>query len=324
MVSWLRESAQSPHTKGRYRRDLGRLAGFLHGKGRGLLDTRAEDITALAVVMSGRRTGLDRRVHPLRRSNTVATTATAWSSFFEHCVRHGRMTTNPVSQARVNGATAYPPHTHNPPRPLQERDLVALVVEAHRDDWLGGALGASLLGLIIVTGWRPERITGRWLADLLTPADTGGRPAITCGAEQVPLPEAVHGYLTAWISRGRPTGRGPELFRDRSGYRTITAVDLMRLVNRCALRAGLGETVTASQVARAVQGLTERGIRPELPVLEELERRAPAPEQLALPDSPAGYDDTPHRGQQTLFPLPDNVIRLPHRRRGWARRRAAW
>lgn len=325
VVSWLRECAISPHTKSRYRRDLGRLAGFLHTKGRGLLETRAEDITALAVVLAGRRTDLDQRSHPLRRSNTIATAATAWSSFFEHCVRHGRLASNPVAEARAaTGRTAYPPHPHNEPHQLDERDLRALLVEAHRDDWLGGPLGASLVGLLIATGWRPERITGRWLADVSGQLDTAsGRPAISCGDERAPLPEAVHGYLDAWIEHGRPTGHGPELFRDRSGYRPITAVDLMRLVNRCAQRAGLGESVTASQVARAAARLAERGIRPALPPLDELVRTAPAPEQLALPDTPDGYDSTPGRGQVSLFPLPDNVVRLPGRRGRNRRRRRA-
>lgn len=306
----------SEHTRSRYRRGLGRFAGWLHShRGRGLLDARAEDIIAYAQVSTGRQHGFDHRAHPLRRHNTIATQATAWSGFFEFALQAGVVETNPVAQARALDATAaYPPHRHNTVDGLDAASLRALLVEAHRDPWLGGALGAALLGLLLATRWRPERITTRHLVDVLDQVDTAsGRPASRVGAEWVPLPSVVHEYVLKWVEE-RPTGRGPELFHERSGIRSITAVDLTRLVNRCGVRIGAGDEVTAAQVARATDSLTQRGIDVELPSLAELRRVAPAPEQLALPDDPHGYAPAELFGQQALIPLPANVVPLAGRR----------
>ncbi|WP_188317117.1 site-specific integrase [Solihabitans fulvus] len=317
VVSWLR-GHPSQHTRSRYRRDLGRLAGWLlTHRGRGLLDARAEDIIAFARTRTGRQHDLDHQAHPLRRHNTIATQATAWSSFYGFCVRDGALEANPVAAARaVDAAAAYPPHPHNPARHLDASALRNLLVEAHRDPWLGGTLGAALVGLLLASTWRPERVTTRHLVDVLDQVDPAtGRPTVRAGDEWAPLPEVVHDYLRTWIETERPSGRGPELFRDRSGLRLITAVDLMRLVNRCAARAELGDTITASQVARAARELAHRDIDLALPDLAELRRCAPVPEQLALPDDPRDYDSAEVGGQHALIPLPDNVVPLARRAR---------
>ncbi|MCP3803799.1 hypothetical protein NLX83_31465 [Allokutzneria sp. A3M-2-11 16] len=292
--AWL-ATIPSEHTRARYRRDLGRLAGWLLGhRGRGLLATRAEDVIAYAHTLTGHRHDLDHRAHPLRRHNTIATKATAWSSFFTHCVRTGLLEANPVQQARaLDPAAAYSPHPRNPAQGADADALRALVTEAHRDPWLGGSLGAALTGLLVVTQWRPERITTRTLADL-------SRRGMHDGEHWLPLPAAVVGYLDAWRAE-RPDVVGPHVFYERSGLRRISAIDLMRLVLRSAQRAGLGDALTATQAARAAAELSARGESVELPSLAELRRSAPAPEQLALPDDPREHDPV----QPALLPLPE-------------------
>ncbi|MFB9907687.1 hypothetical protein [Allokutzneria oryzae] len=294
----------SEHTRRRYRRDLGKLASWLlvH-RGRGVLATRAEDVIAYSHTLTGHRHDLDHRVHPLRRHNTIATKATAWSSFFAYCVRQGLLTANPVQEARaLDPAAAYPPHPHHPARTVDAAALRTLVTEAHRDPWLGGSLGASLLGLLIVTQWRPERVTTRTLTDL-------SRRGVHDDEQWIPLPAELHHYLGAWLDE-RPDVVGAHVFFERSGLRRISAIELMRLVLRCAERAGLGDAVTATQVARAAAELTRRGVAVVLPPLAELRAVAPAPEQLALPDDPRENDaHQPGYGQQALLPLPEGVIR---------------
>ncbi|WP_143261478.1 site-specific integrase [Allokutzneria sp. NRRL B-24872] len=294
VTAWL-ATIPSEHTRARYRRDLGRLAGWLLGhRGRGLLSTRAEDVIAYSHTLTGNRHDLDLHAHPLRRHNTIATKATAWSSFFTYCVRAGLIEANPVQQARaLDPASAYPPHPRSPARSADAEALRALVTEAHRDPWLGGSLGAAMVGLLVVTQWRPERVTTRTLADL-------SRRGVHDGEMWLPLPAPVLDYLAAWRAE-RPDVVGAHVFYERSGLRRISAIDLMRLVLRSAERGGLGEGLTATQVARAAAEITRRGEAVELPPLEELRRTAPAPEQLALPDDPREHDPE----QPALLPLPE-------------------
>lgn len=167
-------------------------------------------------------------------------------------------------------------------------------------------------------GWRPARVTIRTVGEVLGRfGRVLDRWVIRAGEDSVPLPAVVRDYLAAWLNE-RPTGQGPRLWTDRTGLRAVTSVDVARLANRCAARAGYGDTITAAQVARAARQLTARGVPVDLPTLDELRRLAPAPEQLALPDDPDGYDDSGVDGQQALIPLPDNVVRIPRvpRRRG--------
>jgi hypothetical protein len=142
---------------------------------------------------------------------------------------------------------------------------------------------------------------------------------VCCGEDSVFLPEAVHGYLDSWLTE-RPRGHGPRLFLDRAGLRSVTAVDTMRLVTRCAARAGYGHTVTATQVGRAAQRLVQRGVPVDLPTLDELRRIAPAPEQLSLPEHPEDYDQDGGYGQQAMFALPENVVAIRRPRRRGRRR----
>jgi hypothetical protein len=293
---WLAGRA-SPHTRRRYRRDLGWFAAWLTAhRGRGLLDARVEDVLAFARARAGSREGLDHRVHPLRRHNTVATAATAWSSFYNHCVERGVLDSNPVAAARgLDAAAAYPPHEHGSARRLDETTLRTLLVHAHRDPWLGGALGTAAIGLLIATRWRPERVVTLNLDAALALPD---------------LPAPVLEHLHAYAEEERPhPARGPRLFWDRSGVRALSTIDLMRLVVRCAERAGLGGEVTATRVARAAGELHARGVPLDLPGLAELRRDAAGQQQMALPDEPGGYEPADVSGQQALIPLPPGVPR---------------
>ncbi|MFB9907848.1 tyrosine-type recombinase/integrase [Allokutzneria oryzae] len=302
VTTWL-DTLASEHTRHRYRRDLAALATWLYlHRQRHLLDARATDVLDYCHVLTGRRHDLTAHEHPLRRHNTIATTATAWSSFYTHCTAIGLLTDNPVRQARaLDPVAAYAPHPRRTPPPLDAAALRALITEAHRDPWLGGPLGASLLGLLIAVHWRAERITSCTLRDL---ARRGG---IRDRTRWIPLPPEVHGYLTAWLTE-RPTIDGHRVFTQPSGLRPITAIDLHRLVARCARRAGLGHSVTTTQLAHIAGALAAGGEPVALPTLEQLRHRAPAPQQLALPDDPRDYaPDWQDYGQQALLPLPGSL-----------------
>ncbi|MCP3804590.1 hypothetical protein NLX83_35500 [Allokutzneria sp. A3M-2-11 16] len=297
--AWLTTLA-SHHTRDRYSRDLHALATWLYlHRQRHLLDARAEDVLDYCRSLTGHRHDLTAEEHPVRRRNTIATTATAWSSFYRHCTSTGLLADNPVRQARaLDAVAAYVPHPRRRPPVLDAAALRAVVVQAHRDPWLGGPLGASMLGLLLSLHWRPERIITATLRDLRR------RGGIRDRSRFVPLPEPVLGYLAAWLAE-RPETDQRRVFVHPVQPRPLAVIDLARLAARSAHRAGLGPGTTPSQLSHAAGTLVAEGARISLPSWEELREMAPAPRQLALPDDPDGYHpDWQELGQQALIPRP--------------------
>ncbi|GAA4011287.1 hypothetical protein GCM10022247_37060 [Allokutzneria multivorans] len=296
--AWLATLA-SRHTRVRYSRQVGAFALWLllHQR-RHLLGARADDVVDYCRALSARRHDFGDEEFPVRCRNTVATAATALSSFYRYCAGVGLVVDNPVRQARaIDSVASYVPHPRRRPPELGAAALRAVVEQAHRDPWLGGALGASMVSLMLCLHWRPERITAATLRDIRR---AGG---IRDRARFVPLPPPVLGLISAWLAERPDTGHR-QVFVHPVQPRPLAAIELTRLVARATHRAGLGRGITPIQLSRTAGALAAQGLPVALPTVEELRTTAAAPRQLALPEDADGYDpDWQDYGQQALIPL---------------------
>lgn len=305
VVDWLARY-DSHHTRSRYRRDLGTFAAFLHPPGRTVLEATDNDVRAWARHLAGSRADLDGNTCPTRATNSIAVKCSALSSFFRHCQTTGAIEHNPVETARAEKAGSWTNRPAESDHVLDLEQLRTMLCATHRDPYLGGTLGVTLVGLVLACRWRPEQVTALTVAHALD--------RLTPGSTLPGLPSAVDTYLETWLAE-RPVVSLPGLFRDRSGQRRITAVDVLRLVHRTGVRADLGDDLTAPRLAKSADALAQHGTAVRYPTLGELRTDHPAPQQLALPDTPDGYDQTEDAGQAALLPLPDNIVPLPRRRR---------
>lgn len=299
VTGWLARY-DSHHTKMRYRRDLGLFAAFLHPHGKHLLDATPADVNAWTRHLSGRDTDFTGTGHAARTPNTIAVKVSAVSSFYRYCQQRDYLPCNPVERARdEHGAGTWVDRDHSETTPITPDELRAVLCAAHRDPYLGGPLGVALLGLMVALRWRPEAVvhlTVRNAVNRLDP-DPEGIPRR--------LPAAVDEYLEEWLAE-RPVTSKPGLFRDNTGQRRITTVDVLRLVHRSAIRAGLDD-LTAARVVHTAELIHTQRRTFTYPTMDELRRDHPAPHQLAIPDTPDAYSQHEDAGQAALIPLPESV-----------------
>lgn len=219
------EEGASPLTVAAYRRDLERLAGFLHARGRSLATARATDLAAHLEALH--RAGLGAR--------SLARRLAAIRRFYRFARARAALSVDPAALLE----TPRPPRRL--PRALSRADAARLVT-APGDGTPTALRDRALLELLYGCGLRASELVGLRPTDVdlhgqfLVCRGKGGRQRL------VPVGVPARAALQAWLARGRPglvRGRDPgTLFVNRRGQ-PLTRQGLWLIVRRHGRALGL-------------------------------------------------------------------------------------
>jgi integrase/recombinase XerD len=219
------EDGAAPLTVSAYRRDLGRLAGFLAARGRMLATARPADLVAHVDALHA--AGLGPR--------TLARNLAAIRGFYRFGRTSARVPEDPTTLLET------PRLPLRLPRALSRRDAEA-IVESPRENAPRELRDRAILELLYGSGLRASEVVGLKPADL----DLHGQ-FLVCqgkGARQrvVPVGARARHALAAYLAAGRPAlarGRDSDVLFISGGGRRLTRQGLWAIVRRHARRAGV-------------------------------------------------------------------------------------
>ncbi len=231
------ERGLSSNTIGAYRRDLGRYADFL--RGRGVTDARRVDDLAVAAFVAHLSASTHGDGEPYRATSVVRALSSI-RSFHRFLVREGEAEDNPAT------TVVRPRLPRSLPRPLPVDDVQRLV-EAPPSRTTAGLRDRAILETLYGAGLRVSELVGLDVDEV--DLEEGSVRVLGKGGKErdVPLGRSATDAIRAYLRRARPelasVRSRSALFLNLRGGR-LTRQGVARVLSGAAVRAGVARRVT--------------------------------------------------------------------------------